>query len=175
MSICFDVPSFPDRVTPSHSTSSAFLRALLGSDMTITEVFSLANLSPYGPVPWGTKISEARPGIYIVALAKDANACLSKPMPADYLDADEHIRWLANEPVVYIGRTEGKLKDRLSQFYRHKYGKSSPHRGGQAIKLLKCDLWVFWSPTVDPVRAEQAMIAGFEGQFGHFPFANRRH
>jgi hypothetical protein len=143
--------------------------------MTVSEVFSLASLSPFGPVPWGTKISEESPGIYVIALLNDPDALHKSPVLADYLDAGERVRWLADEPVVYIGKTERKLKDRLGEYYRHKYGKSAPHRGGQAVKLLRCDLWVFWSPTTDPVGAEQKMIAEFKKQFGHFPFANRRH
>ena len=142
--------------------------------MTVAEVFQLAGLAPGKPVAWKTTVSESSPGVYVVALVDDADALLSQPIKAGYLDAAERSRWLENEPVIYIGRTRQPLQRRLRQFYGHRYGKRSPHRGGQAVALLECDRWVYCSATTDPVEVERAMIDGFKARVGSLPFANRR-
>lgn len=143
--------------------------------MKVSELFKEAGLSPQGPVPWETGISEFCAGVYVVALVKEADAQLDCPVCADYLEERERLRWLSSEPIIYIGQTTGQtLAKRIRQFYSHKYGKKSPHRGGQAVKLLRCDRWVYWSPTTDPKGSEQTMIKAFVERVGHLPFANRR-
>ena len=92
---------------------------------------------------------------------------------ADYLEPSEKQRWLRDEPVVYIGCTTRALSKRVGEFYRHQYGKTAPHRGGQAVKLLKCNLWVDRSPATDPFETELTMLCAFKGKVGHLPFANR--
>jgi hypothetical protein len=74
---------------------------------------------------------------------------------------------VADDVPVYIGRTG------LRQFYRHKYGASSPHRGGQAMLLLKCPLLVYWAPTGDYAATEHVMIEWFRSQAGKLPLGNR--
>lgn len=140
---------------------------------TVMQVFGEAGLRPLGPVLWGERIAESAPGIYVVALVSDPNGRCD-PVDVAYLSESELARWLHRQPVIYIGRTRRALARRLQEFYRHKHGKPSPHRGGQAVKLLTCQLWVFWSPTNDPVQAERDMIAEFRNQTGRLPFANRR-
>ena len=141
--------------------------------MTVAEVFNEASLLPHGPVRWKTQISESSGGVYVVALVGEAN--LGFQLYADYLETLELQRWLPNEPVVYIGCTRCKdgLAKRVTDFYRHTYGKKSPHKGGEAVKLLRCDLWVYWSPAIDPFDSERTMINAFKERVGKLPFANR--
>lgn len=143
--------------------------------MTVTEIFAAAGLQPCGPVLWKEQVPETSEGIYVVALVEEAGARLECPVYGDYLPPGEKQRWLPTEPVVYIGQTRGRLTGRLEQFYRHIHGCKSPHRGGQAVKLLRCRLWVYWSPTTNPKNYEQIMLDAFEKQVGQLPFANRRH
>jgi len=125
------------------------------------------------PVLWKTSVTESSGGVYVVALAGEAN--VESEVSADYLPPIERKRWLPNEPVVYVGATECRkgLAGRIGQFYRHQYGKRSPHSGGQAVKLLQCGLWVYWSSATDPFGCEQAMLHAFRQRVGQLPFANR--
>jgi hypothetical protein len=90
------------------------------------------------------------------------------------LPAPELERWNNDEPVIYIGRATRSLGERVAQFYRHRYGKGAPHRGGQAVIPLPCARWVYWARTDDPITAEAAMIASFRKRVGKLPYANRR-
>lgn len=150
----------------------AATRALI-SPLTAGDVFRAADLVPHGPVAWGTLPAETAPGVYVVSLLDDPQGCIGLPS-ADYLSERERERWLPGHPVVYIGRTRRPLARRIREFYRHKHGKTAPHRGGQAVKLLICNLWVFWCPTDEPTHAEHAMIEAFCRHTGRLPFANRR-
>jgi len=149
--------------------------------MTVAELFDAAKLSPREPVTWGTPISESSAGVYVVALVGDAK--LGCQVDAEFLEPSERKRWLAREPVIYIGQATGQsVAKRVGQFYRHRYGEKRPHYGGQAVKLLlhprspyhPCDLWVYWSPATDPRASEQTMLCAFKGRVGKLPFANRR-
>ena len=64
------------------------------------------------------------------------------------------------------------MAKRIQQFYAQKVGKKGPHAGGQVVRLLNCDLWVFWSPTADPVQVESEMIFAFKKRVGKPPFGN---
>jgi hypothetical protein len=64
----------------------------------------------------------------------------------------EERRWLADEPIVYIGQTDQTIRKRLKDFYRHKCGNPGPHAGGQVIK--------------------QTMICAFKAKVGQVPYAN---
>jgi hypothetical protein len=144
----------------------------MAATLTVAEIFNEAKLSPRGPVRWGSQISESSAGVYVVALVGEANlGCL---VEADYLEECERQQWLPGQPVIYIGQTTRQtLAKRVSQFYRHRYGHKGPHAGGQAVKLLRCDLWVYWSTATDPLDSEVTMISAFKRQVGRLPFANR--
>jgi len=158
--------------------------------LTIVEIFKSVGLSPNGPVPWGTDVPEANAGVYVLARGKDpsigckpGDLSFVAPFPAA-IDLDfeyERLRWLPDESVVYIGKTDGPLSERIAQFRRHKCGNTSPHAGGQVVKLLQCDLWIFWSRTFDrdgaegslsPYETEQKMLLAFKEATGQIPFAN---
>lgn len=149
--------------------------------MTVAELFRKAKLIPNEPVPWGTPISECSEGVYVVARVGDANggceACrlpFRDPFPSNLVLNPEYERqrWLPNEPVLYIGGTTRSLCVRLAEFYCHKVGNKRPHAGGQVVKLLGCDLWVYWSPKTDPEEWEEKMLSAFEKKAGQPPFAN---
>lgn len=145
----------------------------LNKAIRVSDVFGAAGLLAHSPVAWGKTVPESRSGVYVVALVETLDqACPSVDVQS--LPSLERRRWLDGQPVVYIGRATRSLQNRLAQFYRHKYGKRAPHRGGQAIKLLDCNLWVYWATTDDPVEAEAAMIAAFRLEVGALPYANRR-
>src|SRR5688572_21917495 len=112
--------------------------------MTVQEVFAAAGLVPQASVPWGTTIDERRPGVYVIALTTVPD----DPAPDIELvcvPEAERARWLVQQPVLYIGRATRSLRGRLAQFYRHQYGKTAPHRGGQAVIPLECGRWVYWA------------------------------
>jgi hypothetical protein len=115
--------------------------------ITVHDVFRAARLQACGPVPWGQPVPENLPGVYVVV--------------ADY------------GRVVYIGRSSRALRQRLREFYRHRYGARSPHRGGQDVLLLKCQLLVYWAAAADYAAAEHAMLEYFKAQTDGYPYANR--
>ena len=148
-------------------------------NLTVAELFGGLSLSLHGPLPWGTQIPESNSGVYLVARgANPSGPC--KPHDLQFIDAPgldldleyEHMRWLPNETIVYIGKTDETIRKRVGAFYRHKCGDKSPHAGGQILKLLQCDLWVYWSPAANPYDIEQRMICAFREETGQAPFAN---
>lgn len=141
--------------------------------LTVSRLFKHVDLLPCGPVSWGLPLPESRCGVYVVSLVRDPDVPCG-PVDVSYLGDIEAARWCDGQPVIYIGRTRRPLRYRLGQFYRHEHGKGSPHRGGQAIKLLTCELWVFWASSNRPTECERAMIDIFIDQVGKLPFANRR-
>jgi len=161
----------------------------MDTNLTVAEFFSKANLSLCGPVSWETRISDLpkSKGAYVVARVGDPNfgceACdlqfkdLIPPNPV--LDLEyERQRWLPKEPVLNIGGTTRTIHKRINDFYKYKVGNKGPHAGGHIVKLLKCDLWVYWSPTTDttdPMESEKVMISAFKTQVHHLPFANGEH
>jgi hypothetical protein len=148
--------------------------------MTVTEVFAERKLVPCNPAPWMTRVPELKAGVYVVARVNDPNigcqGALSfvDPLPTNIrIDFEyENQRWLSNEPVVYIGKTDQPLSSRIAQFYRQICGASGPHAGGQIVKLLRSALWVYWSSAEKPYETEQAMLSAFKMQAGQVPFAN---
>lgn len=59
--------------------------------------------------------------------------------------------------------------------HRHRYGSRAPHRGGQAVKLLMCQRWVYWAAAEKPHYAEGSMIEGLKARVNdRRPYANRR-
>jgi len=154
--------------------------------MTVGEIFAKAKLSHlWGPVQWKDKDNvpdESKPGVYVVArVGKPDESC--EPCKLQLIDPRrdglvidleyEHQRWLRSEPVMYIGQTtKSTLHKRIGDFFRHKCGNRSPHAGGQIVHLLKCPLWVYWSPSRNPYDDEPAMLCAFKEQAGQVPFAN---
>lgn len=108
-------------------------------------------LAPGGVADWGRPVLDHRPGVYIISLLQAASG---------------------PPRVVYIGRSK-HLARRLRQFFRHRYGASSPHRGGQEILTLSGQKTVHWAPTEAYVDAERRLLEAFYEQCGAWPLGNR--
>jgi hypothetical protein len=142
--------------------------------MTVADLFGAAGLTPQGPQAWQTPINAAGPGVYVIALVAGPAEGAPATIDMTSLPPAEHSRWIVGQPVIYIGRATRSLRGRLAQFYGHIYGKSTPHRGGQAVLLLSCARWVHWALTDSPIKAERAMIDAFCKRVRRLPYANRR-
>ena len=116
-------------------------------ELTVEDLFGSAGLLPCGPVRWGEACPEHRKGVYAMVIKRE---------------------------VVYVGCTKGPLARRIREFYRQKYGKKSPHRGGQEILKMPGTRLVYWSATENPRAAETKMLDAFEGHKGRLPRANRK-
>jgi len=147
--------------------------------MNVIGLFEHCGLLPNGPSAWGETIPCELAGVYTVTVNPDPawNAGLQAP---SQLSPELRVRWLPGQPILYIGKAGGlglksTLRKRIGQFYRHRYGDRSPHRGGQDLKLLlPLPLWLFWAPRQDPLAVEHMMLAAFRLDAGHRPFANRQ-
>jgi len=134
--------------------------------LSVPDLFRRVSLEMCGPVEWLTPLEDTSSGVYVIALVNPA-----APFTENLSDT-ELARWNAGEEIIYIGKATN-LHKRIAQFYRHKYGRSSPHRGGQDIKLLKASIRVYWGRVIDCATAERSMIDEFYAQVGALPFANR--
>lgn len=87
-------------------------------------------------------------------------------------------KWIENENLIYIGKTDVSLRQRIRTYMKFGSGKDVPHRGGRAIWQLKDsdDLIVAWKELPDSISArdiESKMIKEFlEIHNDQLPFAN---
>ncbi|PBB71856.1 hypothetical protein CK227_29970 [Mesorhizobium sp. WSM4308] len=130
------------------------------------DLYKLAAIVPSGSTQWGNSVPSTASGVYVISVA-DPEAVALKPD----LDPGPHI-WRGDQPIVYIGRARN-LRKRLSQFRRHKFGGSTPHRGGQAILLLDAPLMITWAEVADYAQVEHRLITIFKERVGRMPFGNR--
>lgn len=121
------------------------------------------NLCYSKTIKWGNPVQESNYGIYIVSTSRTKeylphsfrrpsfsaaqidswlkNAPMIslnnvKPRKLDLIRLLNGF-WLADESILYIGKAQKQpLSKRIQQFYDHKPGKSSPHKGGYWLKLL---------------------------------------
>jgi hypothetical protein len=119
--------------------------------ITPTHLFAVCGAVPCGPFEWGEKVLEQGSGVYIITVPPDP---------------------LLGRHVVYIGRAK-RLDRRLRQFYRHKYGASAPHRGGQEILNLEGPMSVCWAKIEDYANAEHRMLQWFHDKTGAWPYGNK--
>jgi hypothetical protein len=132
----------------------------------VGELFSCAGIERTGTANWGDRIPERGPGVYVISIA-DPSLVTVESLP----ESDRRC-WISDQPIIYIGRGV-QLSRRLSQFYRHEYGKRSPHRGGQAILNVGGLKRIDWAAVNDYASAEHRLIAAFEAKTGQKPFGNR--
>jgi phosphatidate phosphatase PAH1 len=139
---------------------------------------------------WGTSFIENKNGIYIISTSKDKdflpvyenqivfnetqinlwmanapNIQMNGKKPSK-LDLIKHLNgfWLPDETILYIGKAEKQtLSERICQFYNHKVGKKSPHKGGYWLKLLQNlnELYVHVYSTKESHVIEQEMLKLF--------------
>jgi len=158
-----------------------------------TSVSSLVNkfkLTISDTIKWGTNINESRHGIYIVtsspqidfiptynydiSLNNDQMILWMQNAPSMTLngnkpsanDLKQHLPefWLQDESIFYIGKAEKQsLQDRVSQYYHHKVGKKSPHKGGYWLKLLSDfnNYYIHLLPTDNSHKIEEQMLRHF--------------
>jgi hypothetical protein len=147
----------------------------MGRSVTVSELFRAARLKRLTVVSWDEipSIKEKSCGVYVIALTKNPTASFGESNIR--LEKAEQERWLHFQPVIYIGKTDSTISERLKAFFRHKYGKTSPHRGGQSRHLVRhIPQWVFFAHTKNPARVERVLIDYFLKRTGKLPFANRR-
>ena len=116
----------------------------------VTELCRAASVELSGCVRWGEPVPHRGPGVYVIVAPERLN----------------------EQAIVYVGRSKD-LRDRLGRFYRHKYGRRSPHRGGQEILLLLGPRIVHWAATEEYASAEDRLIRTFEDMAGGKPLGNR--
>lgn len=112
------------------------------------------------------------------------------PRPSDVAGFIAEL-WHPGESIVYIGKATS-LRSRLSQFFSHTLGNSSPHMGGHWLKTLANieDLWIHFAVCSNEAEARTAEDAALDAFQEHvlsysprlastptigIPFANRTH
>jgi hypothetical protein len=154
-------------------------------NVTVAEIFEIANanLGLSGPIQWGTNPpedpTESKPGVYVVArVGSPTEACQPCELPIGEtpgigLDREyERSRWLPEEPIVYVGKSDRSIRRRVAEFRRQICGQQGNHHGGQIVKLLQCKLWVYWMVSNDPLGAEFDMLCAFKQSADQLPFGN---
>lgn len=114
-------------------------------------LFERIGVTAGGSIEWGRPVPERGCGVYIITVADV----------------------IKGQHVVYIGRTSRPLRVRLGDFYRQRYGDSSPHSGGQVILKLTSPRTVHWAAVVDYATAEDVMLEAFRNAVGRLPYANK--
>ena len=154
----------------------------------VAGILAAAELSHREVVGWGVPPTFAGPGVYLVTLSAQPDACdsrahapLSRPRIQQLLDvrpeltvdgvrpelAQLHARlaslWLSDETILYIGRASASVSDRVMAYYKTPLGARAPHAGGWPLKTLHGlgKLHVHVAPAPDPTTAEEAMIDTF--------------
>ena len=128
-------------------------KKMVAACVSVADLFKAANLTPcLQPVRWRTPVPERKSGVYVVVRTHGRTD---------------------GQSILYVGRTRRSLRLRISQFYRHRYGNPSPHRGGQEVLPLRSSASAYWAATHDPVYAEHLMIERFRELVGRMPYANR--
>jgi hypothetical protein len=71
--------------------------------------------------------------------------------------------WLADQTVLYVGRTGKSLSARVAALYATPLGDSRPHSGGHWLKTLRGieRLRVWWAETDAPEEYEDALLSAF--------------
>lgn len=182
------------------------------SKITVRNLFEHFGLEVFEKLRWGESANERYGGVYVVSTASNPNLntngpelpeidsksveiwCKNDPelklyrskFPSfDLIKIELWSHWHSKENILYIGKASDMGK-RLNQFYRHKPGKSSPHAGGQWIKVLKgCDnLYIYTAACDNPDETEFKLLLKFAEMLSgkpydqiknlgkYFPFAN---
>lgn len=130
---------------------------------TVCELFETHSLELAGKYKWDNIDVADYYGLYIISLSDNPNEnknLLKKPIfnnvaihkwieTANKITVDgekpsvEIIKnrltefWLPDESILYIGKADKqKVDKRVGQFFTHKMGKKSPHKGGCWVKTL---------------------------------------
>jgi hypothetical protein len=159
---------------------------------TIASLLEAAALRATGMVPWGAQVAEARPGVYAVALTEEVDRVVGVlqecPVSLGALETLMSLRpelrvdgqrptvealaarlrgcWLPDEVVLYIGKMDQPLRQRVGQYYRTVLGAKGPHAGGWFIKTLGslAELRVHYVACDEPEQRESMMLTAFVDQ-----------
>lgn len=160
--------------------------------ISVSELFESADLSFFGPVSWGHRIKDDRPGVYVVSLSSSPNIKGYIGYEVAPIDLDRVQRWILKVPelkldgsspttealkerlskfwfpdevILYIGRATS-IKSRVRSFYRTELGMCRPHSGGHWIKTLFIldELSLFWGWADDPKSMESKLLEIFVNQ-----------
>ena len=162
----------PDRVTlsdvPANDGAAGILRSLgLGVD---------------GPARWGQLPSSRRPGIFLVETpAASARATIDivavrrwiEAVPGLLLDGERPTPtaldrrlgeyWVPFATLLYVGRADRGLSQRVAAMYATELGQRRPHPGGHWLKALREPqrLRLWWAETDAPEEYEDAVLSAF--------------
>jgi hypothetical protein len=132
--------------------------------MSVEDLYALSSVTQTGVTRWGDDVPSKLSGVYVIST--------ETVLSGSELPEEERSYWLPDQTIIYIGRAK-QLRRRLRQFRRHVYGRTSPHRGGQAILLLNSAKTITWAEVPDYGKAEAALIDAFHEAVGRKPFGNR--
>lgn len=142
-----------------------------------------------GSAEWGQRIPVDEPGIYAISMTSEPYALHSAAtelplstrafhelvnvcpflevdgMPATIDSFRSRLQrfWLADEPILYIGKAGTSLSARTRAYYSTKLGATGPHAGGWWLKMLTIlpELTVHYARHPDVDGAEVALINQF--------------
>jgi transcription elongation factor GreA len=147
-----------------------------------------------GPARWEGPVPSRAPGVFIVELPGGAASAPidiiavrrwidrvpslmlngERPTPQE-LAKWLHEHWLADEPVLYVGRSAKSLGGRVAAMYATPLGDARPHAGGHWLKTLSVtrNLRIWWAETEAHEEYEDALLAEVaDRNDGALPFAN---
>jgi hypothetical protein len=130
-----------------------------------------------------------KPGVYLVLRLADQPPTFRQVSTGGFFKkkdptvpiADLQARWVADTPIMYIGKAGGgdsgaTLQGRIAQLLDFGAGKPVGHYGGRFLWQLADSraLTICWKilSDDDPRAVEKAMIQDFGTVFGRRPFAN---
>ena len=157
---------------------------------TVDQILAGEGLTLKGVVKWENKVNSNSSGVYIVSLSSDPFqnlgvlpcAPLSLEIIKEWLDKVKTFKldgetdpsaeavafhlsqfWLADENILYIGKTDRKLGKRIEKFYLTPLGASGPHRGGHWLKVLSNlnQLFVYYAECSNAKECETRMLKLF--------------
>jgi len=158
---------------------------------TVNGLLKTTGIELSGCAPWGETVKVAKSGIYIVSFSRDpslnagtaAGAPISRRTIEEWMkrapdfeldgrkcpgvkDVIDRLKgfWLPDENIIYIGKTDRTLFERINEFYRTPLGIRAPHAGGHWIKTLEIlnNSRVYYSVCSDPQVAEVKLLLAFE-------------
>ena len=157
---------------------------------TVDQILAGEGLTLKGVVKWENKVNSNSSGVYIVSLSSDPFqnlgvlpcAPLSLEQIKEWLEKVKTFKldgetnpsaeavasrlsqfWLADENILYIGKTDRKLGKRVKEFYLTPLGASGPHRGGHWLKVLSNidQLFVYYAECSNAKECETRMLKLF--------------
>ena len=155
----------------------------------MASLLGAVELVPHGPVQWGRALPNAS-GVYVVSLGSETTSDTSavskcptslpaicawierrngdmtldgvRATPAAVAQRMREL-WLPDEVVLYVGKADTSMLDRVRAYYVTRLGKRRPHAGGRFRRHSPCWMssWVHYSFCDDPEEREAKMLGAF--------------